>query len=125
MTLTHQGHQGAQVLVEQISAGPDPASRRASESALVIGIGGDPLRRPMGRGEVESIGIVVHAVHADHDGPRLGGCVPALQGQPRPVEAYEVRRLKPRALKAELGPPGLLPQGSARGHEEHEHDEQT
>ena len=96
-----QGGDGAQVLDHQVVAGPDAALRRAAEAALVVGVGGDPLLGPPGRGQVEGVGVVVHAVDADDHRPGLAGSASqCVQAQPRAVEADEAVVLQARPGEA-------------------------
>ena len=48
----------ANARITQRVARPHPATGRAPEPALVIGVGGDPLRGPAGPGDVEGVGVV-------------------------------------------------------------------
>ncbi len=113
-----QGGEGAQIVVQQPRPGPHPSLRRAAETALVEGIGRDPLPRPMLGGQVEGVGIVIHAMQADHHGPGLTRRIPVLHPKPRPVEADEVPVLQARPLEIGARRSGLLKQRRATGEQQ-------
>ncbi len=97
MTGADQGCEDAQVFGHGLGSGPHPARRRAAKAALVIGIGRHALGRPDRRGQVEAVGVVVHAVQADDHGPRLARRRPAGQAQAGAVETDEQVRLQARS----------------------------
>ena len=79
-----------------LGAGPQAGVLGRAEAALVVGVGGDSALRPVARGRIEGVRVVVEAVNGDdhRPGPRVGG--PHAQGQAGAVGGAQVVALEPR-----------------------------
>ena len=110
-----RGGEVREIASHHIAARPFAGMRRGAEAALVIGIGGDALPRPVFRGHGEGFGIIAHAVQADDQGARLGR-VPMAQRQHRAVGGGE-------AVRADHGRPVVRPMRRQQGRAGCEHEQ--
>ena len=75
-------------------AGPGAAAGRAAEAALVVGIGGDAVRRPGFCRHVEGVAVVVEAVQRQDHRLDRSPRQPFAQRQRAPSEAMNSRSVK-------------------------------
>jgi hypothetical protein len=111
--LADQVDAGADILDDHVRRRPDAALGRAAKASDVEGVGRDPLPGPPVGGQMEGVGIVVHAVQADDHPLRLPRRQPAHQAQPDAVEADEVVAVK-RGPRKPSGPSSRIAGSAAR-----------